>query len=232
MSVPEDVSELPNTDDAFSAVREQVLAWRPHLHRNFVELRDIQEIRHMADPPWLVEGIMPEGAFAALSGKPGVYKSFAALDLGFSIATGRPWAGRQVRSGRVIYNAAEGTGGLRRRLAAWENFHDIEVDNMKVVTSPVNFLDPAMTTALIEAARQLPELPVLVVIDTLARSFGGGDENCTKDMNLFIAQVDRLRDSLGCAVLVVHHTPHHGNKLRGSSALPGALDTIISVEVA
>jgi RecA-family ATPase len=230
MSVPEDVSELLDTDDPFSAVSEQVLAWRPQRQRSLVELRDVQAIRQMVDPPSLIEGILLEGAFAALSGKPGTYKTFIALDLSFCIATGLPWAGRQVRSGAVVYNAAEGTGGLRRRLASWENFHGIEVDNVHFITSPVNFLDPAMITALIEAARKLPELPVLVVIDTLARSFGGGDENSTKDMNFFIAEVDRLRESLGCAVLVVHHTPHHANKLRGSSALPGALDTIISVE--
>jgi RecA-family ATPase len=231
MSVSEFVSELLDNDDAFSAVPEQTVARWPRLHRSLVELTPIQEIRHMVDAPWLIPGVLQEGAFAALVGKPGVCKTFTALGLSFSIAMGLPWAGRQVRSGGVIYIAGEGTCGFPRRLAGWEQFHGMEVDNMHVITSPVNFLDPVMNSALIKASRELPELPVLVVIDTLARSFGGGDENSTKDMNLFISEVDRLRESLGCAVLVVHHPPHGGTKLRGSSALPGALDTIISVEV-
>jgi RecA-family ATPase len=231
MSVPEQDSDLLDNDDAFSTVPEQAVARRPRLLRSLVELTPIQEIRHMVDAPWLIQGVLQEGAFAALVGKPGVCKTFIALGLSFSIAMGLPWAGRQVRSGGVIYIAGEGTGGLPRRLAAWEHLHGMELVNMHVITNPVNFLDQVIVSALIEASRELPELPVLVVVDTLARSFGGGDENSTKDMNRFIAEVDRLRDTLGCAVLVVHHPPHGGNKLRGSSALPGALDTIISVEV-
>src|SRR5829696_4145564 len=114
MNLSEHFPELLDSDDAVAPVQDQAVALLPRSPRRLVELREIQEIRHMADPPWLVEGILAEGAFAALYGKPGVYKSFFALELSFSIATGLTWAGRPVRSGRVIYIAAEGTGGLRR----------------------------------------------------------------------------------------------------------------------
>lgn len=71
--------------------------------------------------------------------------------------------------------------------------------------------------------------PRLIVIDTLARNFGGGDENSTKDMNKFVTNVDvTLRSAFpDCTVLVVHHTGK-GNKSspRGAYSLYGASDFV------
>ena len=67
--------------------------------------------------------------------------------------------------------------------------------------------------------------PALVIIDTLNRNFGAGDENNTADMTRFIIGLDRLKNDLNTAILVVHHTGL-GNKERssGNSALKAALD--------
>ena len=35
------------------------------------------------------------------------------------------------------------------------------------------------------------EAPRMIVIDTLARNFGAGNENSTEDMNRFVASIDR-----------------------------------------
>jgi RecA-family ATPase len=71
----------------------------------------------------------------------------------------------------------------------------------------------------------------MIWLDTLARTFGAGDENSQKDMNAFITGVDRLRDTFRCVVGVVHHTgKEDGKGLRGSSALYAAMDTVIRTE--
>jgi hypothetical protein len=69
----------------------------------------------------------------------------------------------------------------------------------------------------------------LIVVDTLARCMTGGEENSAKDVGLFVAGVDRVRHATGAAVLIVHHVGKGGD-VRGSSALPGALDTQILAE--
>jgi RecA-family ATPase len=51
------------------------------------------------------------------------------------------------------------------------------------------------------------------VIDTLARSMAGGDENAAKGVGEFIAAIDRLRGDH--AALVVHHTGKDGDRERG-----------------
>jgi hypothetical protein len=71
---------------------------------------------------------------------------------------------------------------------------------------------------------------VLVIIDTLARTMIGGDENTQRDMGLFVASCDRIRLATDGTVLVVHHTGRNGSHERGSTVLRGAADQVISIE--
>jgi DNA-binding Lrp family transcriptional regulator len=70
---------------------------------------------------------------------------------------------------------------------------------------------------------------VLIVVDTLARCFTGGDENSSKDMGRFVAACDALRKETGATVLVVHHSGKDKSSERGSSALRGAADAMFEV---
>jgi hypothetical protein len=70
----------------------------------------------------------------------------------------------------------------------------------------------------------------LLVVDTLARNFGGGDENSNRDMSLFVAVLDDLKSRYGCSVLLVHHSGHgDAGRGRGASALKGAVDAEFGV---
>lgn len=76
----------------------------------------------------------------------------------------------------------------------------------------------------------LPNPPVAIAVDTLARCMAGGDENSAKDMSLFVQSCDRLRAETRAAVLVVHHSGKADKSAeRGSSALRGAADTMIEL---
>jgi RecA-family ATPase len=94
---------------------------------------------------------------------------------------------------------------------------------------PAALLDPESADQVIKAIDEIVSdigVPViLIVIDTVARNFGTGDENSTKDMGMFIQGIDALRVRHQAAILLVHHTGH-GDKSRGrgSMALKGALD--------
>jgi hypothetical protein len=102
---------------------------------------------------------------------------------------------------------------------------------LHVLDRGVDMLTSTEVDELITAIRDVSPNPTLIVLDTLARNFGGGDENSTKDMNAFVAGCDRLRESFpNVTVLVVHHAgkaQRSGD--RGSTALRGAVDTRIEL---
>ena len=71
--------------------------------------------------------------------------------------------------------------------------------------------------------------PALIVFDTLSRCLAGADENNQKDMSAAVGVCDRLRQQLGCTVLLLHHTTKEGQTERGSSVLKGAVDTLLRI---
>jgi len=63
------------------------------------------------------------------------------------------------------------------------------------------------------------------VLDTLARSIPGADENSARDLGFFIANADAIARELEVVVIVVHHAGKSVERgMRGSSALHGAAD--------
>lgn len=184
---------------------------------------------------WLVDGWLGEGQLGVLFGKPKSGKSFAALDLSMHIAHGWDWLDWiRVREGGVFYVAAEGGDGVKKRVAAWAAEYPERRDDVPFVMAPHRFdlFDGEASVAAIVSYVRAVEGATgqkfrLIVVDTLARVFGGGDENFAGDMNKIIESCDRLRAETGCAVLLVHHSAKaDGAGMRGSSALYGAVDAV------
>lgn len=182
----------------------------------------------ISPPKWIVEDYLEENSLAQIFGDPASGKTFIALDLAASIATGKSWMGKEVKKGVVFYIAGEGHNGLSRRLKAWSEYHKLVVEDLYISKQPAQFMDENHARTVSEAIRNLSPAgkPTLIVIDTLARNFGGGDENKTQDMNKFIFSIDvHIRMPFSCCVLIVHHTGHNDkDRARGAMALKGALD--------
>ena len=180
---------------------------------------------------WLVKGYLSLDTLAVLFGDPGCGKSFLAIDIACHVATGRPWRGCAVKAGKVLYIAGEGRNGLSRRFKAWFERHGEPPRNIQVCTSPIALTDPASVAALVAEIQAMPEPPVLIVVDTVNRNFGPGDENATSDMSAAVAGLDAIRNATGAAMLAAHHSGH-GDKSRGrgSSVLRASVDVEYAVE--
>lgn len=191
----------------------------------------LRELRAAKPPRWLIDGVLPEGCFACIIGPPASLKSFLVLDFGLRIANGSEWQGREVKQGPVVYIAGEGQAALTNRTVGWTDSKGGS-DDAPFLTVPESVAMPTgQLDELLGLIRTLPAPPVLIVLDTLARNFGAGDENSSTDMGAFVRACDRLRQETGAAVLVVHHTGKDVEKgARGSSALTGAADCIIAVK--
>ena len=192
----------------------------------------ISDLHATPPPSWRVEGYLPQRGFGILFGPSGTFKSFIALDIALSVAHGVPWRGRNVTQGPVLYIAAEGTYGIANRVLVWIEHRGKDAPCAGFWLAPVagNLLDPKFVAYVIDRLSALPEQPVLVIADTLARSFGGGDENSTKDMNTFVSSCDKIAASLDCFVLAIHHSGKDSDRgARGSSVLRAAADVEIKV---
>lgn len=207
---------------------------KPATQSRFVRLSEMGDRPTAID--WLIKGYLVRDTTAQLFGDPGSGKSFIALDMALSIATGKEWLGRKTKSGPVFYIAGEGLQGLQRRKEAWLRYNGIEDRSAPFWLSDgaTRLSDPEQLAALIadiDAATAEEGMPYLLVIDTVARNFGNGDENSTQDMNAFIAALDTLRQRYRCCILLVHHTGHADkSRARGSIALFGSLDAEYRVE--
>ena len=188
----------------------------------------------LSPPAWLVEDMLPEYSMAAIVGPSYSGKSFLAVDIACSVAAGTPFHGRAVKQGSVFYVVGEGRLGARRRVDAFCRDRGI---SMTRKTAPLhfskqglNFRDPASISAIRDDLRKVKDVK-LIIIDTLARSFGGGNENAPQDMGEFINGCDDLMHEFGATVLMVHHTGKDSSAgARGHSSLFGALDTCLTVK--
>lgn len=180
---------------------------------------------------YLVKGLLPAASMCSLYGPSGSGKSFLAVSLACHIATGTPWDGRKVDRGAVIYIVGEGGVGVPRRIKGWsdEYYDGRDVANLYSIKTPIFMASPAQVSELLVATQQVTRetgLPArLIVVDTVARCFGGGDENRAADMGSFIAGCDRIKAVTGATILLIHHTGKNlESGARGSSALRAALD--------
>jgi hypothetical protein len=190
----------------------------------------VAEIKALSPPQPLAGHFLYHKTVAVLVAPSGSGKSFLGLDLGASIATGEPFLNQPTMQGRVVYVAAEGGSFLKYRLAAWEKARDLSLEDapFQIEVDPLNLLDADSVAYFISMVKNMsPEPTALVVIDTLARCMGGGDENSTQDMSLAVTSLDAIRMALGCSVLVVHHCGWDARHERGSTALRGAADVVL-----
>lgn len=185
---------------------------------------------------YLIKGYLPVAGFGLVYGASGTFKSFHALSWAVHVALGREWNGCRVTKSRVLYVAGEGGVGVPRRIKALANrYHEGQaISGLYRLDHPVPFGDVRAMERLVATIKshvdKSGEHFGLVIIDTLARCFGG-DENKTEDMNRFISACDRLKAETGATVLVVHHSGVGDEKrARGSSALRAAADFEYRVE--
>lgn len=170
-------------------------------------------------PPieWIVPGEIPARGITVLFGPSGAGKSFLALDYALKIAQSEP----------VLYMAGEGEYGYRQRVKAWCDHHKQSEGQLYMCIGAVQLMETGDLEAFLAANAAIK--PRIVIIDTMARSMVGSDENSTRDMGMFIQACEQVKRALDCAVLIIHHTNKGGVYERGNSALRGASDAMIKI---
>jgi hypothetical protein len=179
---------------------------------------------------WLVEGLWSDQAVGILGGEPKCCKSFLALDLAVSVASGAPCLRcfAVQRTGPVLlFPAEDSLVVVRRRLegicsAAGVGFQSLPVE---VITTPTLRLDTPKDRERLSNTVQARQ-PRLLILDPLIR-LHRLDENDASQIAALLSYLRQLQRSFQVAVLVVHHArkdasaTRPGQALRGSSELHG-----------
>ncbi len=209
--------------------------WRPQFKPRFPLVWFGSEDDH---PPlrYLVKKLLVSSGLSVVFGAPKSTKTFLSLDLSLHVAHGRDWFGLHVKRSGVVYVCGEGAAGARQRMKAWrQEFEGQSGAPFVLLPQAINlFDDPDEVERLIADINALAEPmgePVgLVVLDTLSRMIGSGDENQPRDINKVVAAADRIQRLTGAHVMIVHHSGKDRDRgMRGSNALLGAVDAAIEV---
>lgn len=187
-------------------------------------------LKKVTSVKWLVTNFLEQDSFGVIFGDSGTYKSFLALDICMSVATGRTWHGNAVKQGPVVYICGEGHSGVGRRLMAWREHNKFPRGKeapLMVSHGSIDLLDPEQVVATKSVIDEMLDIPpVLIVVDTLSRNFGAGNENSTEDMTRFVNNCNGLlRAPYNACLIAVHHVGQKDKtRARGSIVLRASSD--------
>ena len=186
---------------------------------------------------YLIKGALPANSFGMVYGASGQFKSFHAVSWACCVASGKNWDGARVEQGSVIYVVGEGGLGAPRRFRGWEvvHNHSEQLQHLYKLDGAIYPTDYTSCQTFVNTVKRIElttGVPVrLIVLDTLARCFAGGDENRASDMGAFITGCDFIKRKTGATILVVHHTGKDvAAGARGSSSLSAACDFEFAVK--
>jgi hypothetical protein len=175
---------------------------------------------------WLIESLWSAEAVGIVGGEPKCCKSFLALDMAVSVASGAACLRRFAvpTPGRVLLYAAEDAlHVVRKRLEGICGAAGVSLDDLdlQVITASSLRLDlPADRDCLCETVAHLK--PKLLVLDPFVRLHRSIDENHSAEVAPLLAYLRELQRLHGLAVVLVHHAKKGAAKARAGQALRGS----------
>jgi hypothetical protein len=181
------------------------------------------------EPRWLVQGLWPADAYGVLAAREKAGKTWAALDLAVSVASGRPWLDHFAcpAPGPVLLLLGEGgeRATVRRieAIATSKGVHpDQLADRLRLSFRVPRLAAPGAGAELAAVQAELAEHPaVLVVLDPLYLAAAGASGSNLYDMGAVLQAIQGVCQHAGCALLVVTHWNKTGGG-RGADRISGA----------
>lgn len=192
-------------------------------------------------PAMLVKGLLPYEGIAFIGGQSGAGKTFLAIDLAHSLATGSAFFGRAVRDAiGVVIVASEGQAMIAARVEAVRRTKSPDIARLPIAWVPsappfktdTNIKDFAVR--LRAADKHLRSEFGLrlgaVIIDTVAATFELEDEDDNSEAARTIRKMRALGRATGALIIPVHHYGKAATTgLRGGSGWRAGADVVISV---
>ena len=179
---------------------------------------------------WYIKGVLPKADLIVLYGQSGSGKSFVALDMIGAVARGKQWQGCRVKRAKAVLIAAEGAGGVGKRIRAYCKHYGLnEADlDIGIIRVPPSVIEDVDVQELVNALTAVGA--DIFVIDTLAQVTAGANENSSEDMGKAIRNIRLITEATGATALVVHHAGKDATRgARGWSGIRAAADAEIEI---
>lgn len=179
---------------------------------------------------YIIDQMIQEGTLNLWVGKFGSKKTYSAIVASVSVATGNDFIGLKTTKSPILFIDEESGDYLLS-----ERFQKIIGDDYNE-DLPVNYMSLSGFNfhANTEDPQKLKEIILqtnakLVFIDTLAAIMSGGNENEVSTIQPIFKELRKICEETNCAIVVLHHT-NKQNEYRGSTAIAGAIDTMVKIE--
>jgi hypothetical protein len=201
---------------------------------------------HYVDDDWV-----PESCVVTLVAPPSGGKTAVAVDMACKVTLGARWFGHTTQRTPVLFLAFEAEVSTRNRIAGW-----CEKNRTLLAAAPDDRVKDGQPSWLYMTGMETPlsseaglmviesqmqsvreetgEDVGLIFVDTLAASFGGGDENSARDMHAVLDNLAKLRAAWPRMTIVLLHHPtkdssrYEFSSGRGSGALRGTAQVELS----
>lgn len=193
----------------------------------FPVLRMAAASSSLAAPRWLIEPLWAAAGAGVLGAQPKAGKTFLALDMAVSVASGTPCLDtfRVGDPGPVLLFLAEDSAqSAYERVSSICHHRNLDLPSLDLflLTTPVLRLDLPSDAARL-AATVATVRPRLLVLDPFVR-VQAIEENSASEVSRLLADLTVLKRAFDLAILLVHHvrkngSGHPGQTLRGSGDL-------------
>lgn len=197
---------------------------------NYDELMDSPEME------WLVDELIVKGSVNMIFGKSGDTKSFCALHLASCISHKRAFFGQETNEVEhhipIIYDALEGVYGMKNRVRGYHQYYGLDKPKDFYTTSfnPVLTQDVTVDTFIAEVKKLDVKEPV-IIIDTYNQATPAMNENDAGQTGQVMKNCQKMVQELGATIIIIHHSNRGEDAdYRGSSALHGAMDTMLKIK--
>jgi hypothetical protein len=172
------------------------------------------------EPLWLIERLWAAEGVGVIGGAPKSCKTWLALDIAVSVASGTPALGAYpvVMQGPVLlYGAEDAAARLRDRLEEIAAARGVRLPKLDVhlILAPALRLDTDRDRLRLRRTLELHK-PRLLVLDPLVR-LHRVDENSAGEMSGLLGELRALQRDHNLALVVVHHLRKNGSSQDGQS---------------
>jgi hypothetical protein len=198
------------------------------------------DIRTRPPKQWLVRNLVGVKDVIRVFGPPNGGKTFAVLDLLTAAVKGECTFAKHFTIEQplnVCYATQEGLAMVPKRiLAAWNN-HELADDEearwhyLERVPQLFDLSRPGTAADFVrDYNREHGDHLDILAIDTQFTATLGANENDGDHAGRSQESIDLIRNDLGCAVVLIHHTNAGGERPRGHSSWGGYIDLDVSVK--
>lgn len=205
------------------------------------------------DPQWMIEGLWTDKSHGIIAGEPKTRKSYLAIDIALSVATGTPCMGRfEVKKpGPVLMIQEEiSDAEMKKRLRYIAKAKGLggevhkEGDLISVsMPDPIPLylrnrqgFDLSKNESFQELENEVKARDIsLLILDPLQMMLGSLNENQTSEMRPVLSNFLQLKEATGCGILIVHHYHKEsankprsgGQRMSGTHALHGWVESAL-----